>query len=109
MQKQENQLTLHLNKKEITSAVFSPDGKKILTASRDGTARLWNAENGQQIGISFKHEMELTSAVFSPDGKKVLTTSWDFTARLWNAETGEPIGIPMKHDYYVNIGVFSPD
>ena len=34
----------------MSSAAFSPDGKRIVTASEDKTARLWDAETGQQIG-----------------------------------------------------------
>ena len=38
------------HKSFVTSAVFSPDGKQILTASGDNTACLWDAETGKQIG-----------------------------------------------------------
>jgi WD40 repeat protein len=34
----------------VNSAVFSPDGKRIVTASDDGTARIWDAASGRPIG-----------------------------------------------------------
>jgi hypothetical protein len=68
----------------VHSAAFSPDGKRIVTASSDKTARLWDAETGKQIGAPLVgHEAAVDSAAFSPDGKRIVTASWDKTARLW--------------------------
>ena len=33
------------------SAAFSPDGERVVTASDDGTARIWDAESGAQLEI----------------------------------------------------------
>ena len=78
------------------SAAFSPDGKRIVTASCDKTARLWDAETGKPIGEPLKgHTDACVSAAFSPDGKRIVTASADKTARLWDAETGKPIGEPL--------------
>ena len=69
-----------------------------MTASLDGTARLWDAASGKPIGEPMKHEEEVYSAQFSPDGQRVVTASADNTARLWDAASGKPIGEPMKHE-----------
>jgi WD domain, G-beta repeat len=60
------------------------DGKRIVTASHDKTARLWDAETGKPIGEIKGHEHIVMSAAFSPDGKRVVTASFDKTARLWD-------------------------
>ena len=66
----------------------SPDGTHIVTASDDGTARLWDATNGTEIKVLRGHdEYFVNSAVFSPDSTRILTASYDFTARLWDAKT----------------------
>jgi WD domain, G-beta repeat len=66
------------------SAAFSPDGKRIVTASADETARLWDGETGKPIGEPLKgHQGSVWSAAFSPDGKRIVTASEDKTARLW--------------------------
>ena len=78
------------------SASFSPDGKRIVTASLDKTARIWDAATGKPIGGRSKAMMVCISAAFSPDGKRIVTASSDKTARLWDAASGKPIGEPLK-------------
>ena len=96
-------------KNEVLSAQFSPDGQRVVTASLDNTARLWDAANGKPIGEPMKHEDNVTSAQFSPDGQRVVTASEDKTARLWDAANGKPIGEPMMHEDPVDSAQFSPD
>ena len=95
----------------VWSAVFSPDGKRIVTASSDKTARVWDAATGQLIGEPLKgHDEAVYSAAFSPDGQRIVTASQDRTARVWDAETGRPIGEPLRgHDDGVWSAAFSPD
>jgi dipeptidyl aminopeptidase/acylaminoacyl peptidase len=98
----------------INSAQFSPDGQRVVTASADYTARLWDALSGKPIGEPMRHEGgviagAVTSAQFSPDGQRVVTTSADKTARLWDALSGRPLGEPMRHDTGVDSAQFSPD
>jgi WD40 repeat protein len=95
----------------VSSVAFSPDGKRIVTASFDNTARLWEGDTGKPIGEPLKgHEGAVSSAAFSPDGKRIVTTSFDKTARLWDGETGKPIGEPLKgHEDSVSSAAFSPD
>ncbi|MGA8586464.1 MAG: hypothetical protein WB715_21985, partial [Roseiarcus sp.] len=68
----------------VLSAAFSPDGTRIVTASWDQTARIWDAATGQPIGEPLKgHDSAVMSAAFSPDGTRIVTASWDKTARVW--------------------------
>jgi hypothetical protein len=98
-----------LHSKQVYSAQFSPDGRRVVTASRDWTARVWDVATGKPIGEPMHHDNEVYSAVFSPDGQKVLTASKDGTARVWDATTGKSIGEPMEHSGWVNAAQFSPD
>lgn len=79
------------------SAVFSPDGKMVLTGSDDsyidesgwfrigrGSATLWNAQTGQEIRTFAGHVGPVLSVSFSPDGSQILTGSMDGTAMLWD-------------------------
>jgi WD40 repeat protein len=94
---------------EVLCSAFSPDGTRIVTASQDKTARIWDAATGQPIGEPLRHDEAVNTACFSPDGTRVITASNDGTARLWDASNGQPIGQPMKHDDEVNTAAFSPD
>ena len=66
---------------------FSPDGRRIVTAAADHTAKIWEATTGRLLA-DLKHNNGLEYAEFSPDGRFILTASDDTTATLWNATTG---------------------
>jgi WD40 repeat protein len=63
---------------------FSPDGRRVLTVSKNYIAQIWDAVTGKQIGKPMKHELWL-KGLFSLDGQRILTVSADNTARLWDA------------------------
>ncbi len=71
----------------VTSAVFSPDGKQILTASSDYTAKLWDLQ-GNLLADLKGHTDSVNSAGFSPDGKRIVTASSDGTAIIWPTPEG---------------------
>jgi WD40 repeat protein len=94
----------------VISAQFSPDGQRVVTASYDNTARVWDVVSGKPIGEPIKHEDTVFSAQFSPDGQRVVTASKDRTAEVWDATTGKPIdGESMKHEEEVYSAQFSPN
>jgi hypothetical protein len=72
----------------VNDAAFSPDGVRVLTASADHTAKLWDAATGELIS-SFAHQDGVVHAAFSPDGARILTASADHTAKLWDAASGK--------------------
>jgi NACHT domain/WD domain, G-beta repeat len=58
----------------VTSVAFSPDGKQIVSGSRDKTVRRWDAATGQQLLPALEgHTDPVTSVAFSPDGKHIPT------------------------------------
>jgi WD domain, G-beta repeat len=92
------------------AAGFSPDGKRIVTASGN-VARVWDAATGAPLGEPLRgHEGPVMSASFSPDGMRIVTGSDDETARLWDAATGAPLGEPLRgHEGPVMSASFSAD
>jgi WD40 repeat protein len=93
----------------VNAASFSPDGRRIVTASNDNTARVWDAESGKPIGKPMPHEGIVFEASFGPDGRRIVTASSDKTARVWDAESGKPVGEPMRHEGDVRMASFSSD
>ena len=76
---------------EVNSAVFSPDGARIITTSDDRTVRLWDSAAGTEISVLRGHQSTTLSAIFSPDCNHVATSSRDRTVRLWEAASGTEI------------------
>jgi WD40 repeat protein len=76
----------------VFSAAFSPDGKRIVTASGDMKARVWSADGtGKPLILRLKYAV--FSAAFSPDGKRVVTACDGKTTCLWSTDgAGEPLG-----------------
>ena len=91
----------------VTDAVFSPDGTRILTASWDKTAKLWDTTSGKLVA-SFAHRGIVWHAAFSSDGTRILTASADKTAKLWDAASGTLI-VSLAHQAIVYNAAFSPD
>jgi WD40 repeat protein len=96
------------HEKTVYSATFAPDGLRLVTASEDNTARLWDAENGDGLAVLDEHKGSVRVAAFSPDGRDLITASTDHTARLWEVETGKRSFV-LEHDAAVRSATFSPD
>ena len=79
--------------KQLRSAVFSPDGKFIVTLSEDTTAKIWETATGKYLKTLEGHTDWVMSADFSPDGKRIVTASRDGTVRFWDLKTGKSLGI----------------
>jgi WD40 repeat protein len=81
-----------LNPGDIISSTarFSPDGRRVITAFRPDKARIWDAETGKPVGDVLEHGAFVGFVSFSPDSRRVLTASASAgTSRVWDVETGE--------------------
>jgi WD40 repeat protein len=81
----------------VSCVAFSPDGVRILTASRDGTARLWETATGRAVGVMQGHTAEVNEAAFDADGARIVTASYDFSIRLWDAHDCKEIAAFKDH------------
>jgi eukaryotic-like serine/threonine-protein kinase len=110
--------TLAGHARELRSAAFSPDGKRIVTGGFDQTAKVWDAETGEELLTLKGHTCWVTSAAFSPDGKRIVTGAgrWSVPglsqlceAKVWDAETGQEVLALRGHAAPVLGVAFSPD
>jgi WD40 repeat protein/tRNA A-37 threonylcarbamoyl transferase component Bud32 len=101
---------------DITSAALSPDGRFLVTASLDGTARFWDATGEEFIPI-YPGEGPLAAALFRPDGRQVLIANasyrddqWEGFARIWDVAGAKPAAVLKAHGRagespYVKLGL----
>lgn len=90
-------------------ATFSPDGRRIVTASFDRTTKVWGSGTGLELLKLSGHGNSVRSARFSPDGKTVVSASSDETARIWEVETRIALLTLTGHTGWVNSAAFGPD
>jgi WD40 repeat protein len=64
---------------------FSPDGRRLASASSDGTVRVWDAASGKELLILKGHTDAVNGVSFSPDGKRLASAGEDRTVRVWEA------------------------
>ncbi len=92
----------------VVEASFSPNGKHILTASRDGLVRLWQTSDGT-LHREFRAESSVTCAEFTSDGHSVVVGSRDGSIRRWQVNhDSEPEVIEANGASATSIGI-SPD
>ncbi|KIM26361.1 hypothetical protein M408DRAFT_72893 [Serendipita vermifera MAFF 305830] len=105
------QLALIGHTEEVECVSFSPDGKRIVSGSDDGTIIVWDAETGAVVAGPFEgHSSWVTSVGFSPDGNRIVSGSYDETILVWDAETGAVVAGPFEgHSSWVGSVGFSLD
>jgi WD40 repeat protein/serine/threonine protein kinase len=89
--------TLTGHSADVVSMAFSPDSRRIATASFDRTVKLWDMQTGQDVFTLLGHTSGVVSVGFSPDGNHIVSGGIDYTARVWNA-TPLASGLTAEHD-----------
>ncbi|MGZ0166324.1 MAG: protein kinase domain-containing protein, partial [Planctomycetales bacterium] len=95
----------------VVSAEFSDDGKFVITASDDNTARIWDAANGKQLSVLAGHTARVTSVAFAPgeNPTRAVTASQDGAVKLWDTQENKEILTLDGHTREVTSVAFSPD
>jgi hypothetical protein len=100
------QIELYQHDDVVVSAVFSPEGDRIVTASWDDTAGVWDPD-GTLLSTLEGHTNSVNSAVFNPEGDRIVTASSDDTAGVWDPDG--TLLATLNHDNNVLSAVFNPD
>jgi hypothetical protein len=103
------QRTLQGHTHWVYSVAFSPDGKRLASASRDHTVKVWDAQTGQLTRTLFGHTSEVFSVAFSPDGKHLAIGGSPNTVKVWDVQTGQETRSLKGVAGPVRSVAFSPD
>jgi hypothetical protein len=80
----------------VNAASFSPDGKRVVTASSDQTARVWDAESGKEIAVLKAHEGAALGVGWHPSGERIVTAGADGLAKIWDVAWARVYGAELR-------------
>jgi WD40 repeat protein len=93
----------------LEAAVFSPDGRRVAVAGKDGTAFVLDATGGRELVSLEGHTGRVFDVAYSPDGERMVTAGEDDTARVWDAGSGRQLAVLRGHRRDVYAATFTPD
>jgi hypothetical protein len=101
-------LSSYMNHNDSVYAIsFNPDGSILASASKDGTACLWDPKTGKLLK-RLECDGPVYDVSFSPDGRKLATAGNGSAAYIWDAQTGQKLEM-LNHKKKVVAVAFSPD
>lgn len=107
------QVMAPVHKDDVLYADFSPDGRYLVTTSKDCTAKVWDVSDNLTVShfprLTLEHNSTVFYASFSPGVRFLITSGRDQIARVWELATGKPLVPPLSHNGTVSSARFSSD
>src|SRR5262249_33173167 len=91
----------------VRGLAFSPDGRRLLSASEDFSLKLWEVASGRSLADFHGHQFFASCVAFSPDGRYLASGGLDGAVKLWSATRRAPLTF-TGHDGHVQGLVFLP-
>jgi WD40 repeat protein len=102
-------MTIEGHTSNVSSVSYSPDGRRIVSASWDSTLKVWDAATGQNLLTLKGHTNPVYSVAYSSDGRRIASGGIDNTVRVWDALTGQLLHTLKGHTGPVESVAYSPD
>jgi len=93
----------------VWSVAWSPHEGRVVSASSDATARVWDALNGDNLNIYNGHMDSVYTVAWSPNGNRIASASFDKTVQVWNPTFGDHYYTYSGHTNWVWSVAWSPD
>jgi WD40 repeat protein len=101
--------TLTAHSHIVTGVIFCPDHQTLISASRDGTIKVWQWKTGKLIHCIKEDIGAIYAIALHPHAEIIATGSEDNTLRLWHLASGKLIGTFTGHTLPINAVAFTPD
>jgi WD40 repeat protein len=89
--------TITAHDKAIKAVAITPDGQKLISASKDQTLIIWDLITGNQLKTLIGHTSHVLTLAITPDSKYVASGSADESIRIWNLDTGNLEKVLIGH------------
>jgi eukaryotic-like serine/threonine-protein kinase len=93
----------------VTRVAFSPDGRQLATACRDGLIRLWNSSDGSMVRTFDEPNPSALTLAFHPGGSRIASSGIDGRIKIWDCATGRLLRTLNGHAGTVYCVAYSPD
>ncbi|MDB9401939.1 hypothetical protein PN459_18455, partial [Microcystis aeruginosa CS-567/02-A1] len=101
--------TLTGHSDSVNAIALTPDGKTVISGSRDKTIKIWDVETGAEKFTLTGHSYSVNAIALTPDGKTVISGSYDKTIKIWDVVTGAEKFTLTGHSNSVNAIAVTPD
>ena len=93
---------------KVTHVAVSPDGRRAISASKDGGLSVWEVETGRELRTLAGHTAAVTGLAMSSNGRRLISVSSDQTLRVWDPETGRQLlALPHRTGAVSNVAITS--
>jgi WD40 repeat protein len=75
----------------VYAVAVTPDGRRAVSGSLDGTLRMWDLESGETLRALEGHSESVDAVAVTRDGRRAVSGSGDKTLRVWDLDSGRPV------------------
>lgn len=93
----------------LSAAVFSPNGRQVLTGDKNGQVEVWEAATGKEIAVLGAPGPYISDVEFNRSGREFVTAADSGVVTVWSARDDRPVDNPINACPQAETASFSPD